>query len=69
MQDEVFMCRKHIARFLLEHEDNTFRGAFTNNHSNRMLEVEDARTQKKLEDEDARTKKETLTSQRKRNKR
>ena len=51
------MCRKRIARFLLEHEDNTFRGAFTNSHSNRMLEVEDARTQKKLEDEDARTKK------------
>ncbi|KAG2537613.1 hypothetical protein PVAP13_9NG306173 [Panicum virgatum] len=56
-EDEVFMCHKRIARFLLEHEDNTFRGAFTNSHSNRMLEDEDARTQKKLEDEDARTKK------------
>jgi hypothetical protein len=33
MQDEAFMCRKRIARFLLEHEDNTCRGAFTKSHA------------------------------------
>jgi hypothetical protein len=32
MQDEICMCRKRIARFLLEHEDNKFRGAFSNKH-------------------------------------
>ncbi|KXG29993.2 hypothetical protein SORBI_3004G120400 [Sorghum bicolor] len=31
-EDEICMCRKRIARFLLEHEDNKFRGAFSNKH-------------------------------------
>ena len=33
MQDEAFMCRKRIARFLLEHEDNTCRGTFTKSNA------------------------------------
>lgn len=32
-EDEAFMCHKHIARFLLEHEDNTCRGAFTKSNA------------------------------------
>jgi hypothetical protein len=41
MQDDALMCRKCIARFFLEHEDNKCRGAFIK----RIVEDEDARMQ------------------------
>jgi hypothetical protein len=41
MQDEILICRQQTAWFLLEHEDNVKRGAFTHHP------LEDARKKKK----------------------
>lgn len=42
MQGDICMFRKRMARFLLEHEDNKFKGTFTSDLLKRKLENEDA---------------------------